>query len=134
MNDDFQVDPRFVAGVALIGRTGARDFRVGYSDPDDGEPGVWYATARWSAITSGPTIHLNGAAEAAGAMNPVTAVMRLCEQLIDGGTCTHCHQLTIFDDNPGDSPFDTLLGMMGCVYAFDPELATFRRSCEGDTE
>lgn len=57
--------------------------------------------------------------------------MRLCEQLIDGGTCAHCYQLTIFDENPSDGPFDDLLSMMGCVYAWDPELSTFRRSCEG---
>jgi hypothetical protein len=124
--------PRFVAGVAMLGRTGARDFRVGYSDPDDGEPTVWYAVATWDSVTAGPTVHRSGAAEAAGAMDPVTAVMRLCEQVIDGGTCAHCHQLTIFDANPSDSPFDSLLEMMGCVYAWDPELATFRRGCESD--
>jgi hypothetical protein len=107
-DDNFALDPKFMAGVALIGRTGAKNFRVGYSDPDDGEPTVWYAAAGSD---------LGG--EAGAALDPVKAVMRLCEQLIDGGTCTHCHQLTIFDDNPG-------------VYAWDPELATFRRGCEGD--
>jgi len=121
-DNNFQLDPKFMAGVALIGRTGAKNFRVGYSDPDEGEPTVWYAAAGYDR-----------GGEAGAALNPVKAVMRLCEQLIDGGTCTHCHQLTIFDENPGDSPFDSLLGMMGCVYAWDPELATFRRSCEGET-
>jgi hypothetical protein len=129
---DYEIDPRFIAGTALIGRTGAQTFRIGYSDPDDGEPTVWYAVATWRTMTAGPTVHLNGA-EAAGGLSPVRAVMRLCEKIIDGGTCTHCHQMTIFDDNPGDSPFDTLLAEMGCVYAWDPELQTFRRGCEGDT-
>lgn len=27
----------------------------------------------------------------------------------------------------------TLLDRIGCVYAWDPELAMFRRGCEGDT-
>jgi len=108
-------EPRLVAGVDLLGRTGARSFRVGYSDPDDGEPTVWYAAGVWSA-----------GAEAAAALDPVTAVMRLCEQVVDGGICTHCGRPTIFvaDVNGGD-----LLDAIGCVTAFDPELATFRRDC-----
>lgn len=118
----FQLDPKFIGGVELIRRTGARDFRIGWSPEEDGPPTVWYAVATYDA-----------GAEAAAALDPVKAVMRLCEQLVDGGICRHCHQQSIFDDNPGDSPFDSLLGMLGCVYAWDPELSTFRRSCEGDT-
>lgn len=117
--NDYQLDPRFIAGVAMIGRTGATDFRVGCSDPDDGDPTVWYAVATWKQ-----------GAEAGGALSPVRAVMRLCEQIIDGGVCAHCQRLTIFDDNPNDGPWDALLDAMGCVYAWDPELGTFRRGCE----
>lgn len=120
MSDDYRLDPKFIAGVELIGRTGSRSFRLGWSD-DGNDPTVWYAVATYDR-----------GAEAAGALDPVKAVLRLCEQIIDGGICTHCHQSTIFDDNPGDSPYDVLLGAMGCVYAWDPELSTFRRSCEGD--
>jgi len=128
--------PRLLAGVKLIERTGARNFRIGYSPEEDGEPVVWYATATWFMRSGRPVADARGGAqvryEAAAAMNGTTAVMRLCEQVIDGGLCTHCKQLTIFDENPGDSPFDTLLDAMGCVYAWDPELSTFRRGCEGD--
>lgn len=127
---DPTLDPRFVAGVDLLGRTGARDFRIGWSHEDDGPPTVWYAVATWKGHRDPRIGH---GAEAAGALNPTAAVMRLCERVIDGGECAHCGQLTIFDDNPGDSPFDTLLEAMGCVYAWDPELRTFRRGCEGDT-
>jgi len=116
--------PKMLAGVDMLRRTGLQTYRVGYSDEDDGPPVVWYAVGQWTG----------NRAEAAGALDPVTATMRLCEQVIDGGLCTHCKQLTIFDDNPGDSPFDTLLDAMGCVYAWDPELSTFRRGCEGDHE
>ena len=59
-------------------------------------------------------------------------MIRLCEQVIDGGLCTHCKRRTIFDAEPSDTVFDDALVAMGCVYAWDPELATFRRSCEGD--
>lgn len=131
------LDPRFLAGVQLLERTGARTFRIGHSDPDegdDGEPVVWYAVARWliglngRPVPEGPTPGVAHYESAAG-MHPVTAVLRLCERMIDGGTCTHCNRPTIFladADNAG--PLDR----MGCVYQWDPELATFRRTCEGD--
>jgi hypothetical protein len=118
------VDDRMAAGVAMLGRTGAQTFRVGYSAEDDGDPVVWYAVAQW----------VGNRAEAAGALDPVTAVMRLCEQVIDGGMCAHCHRPTIFDpEGPlPPNPMDDALAAMGCVYAWDPELRTFRRSCEGE--
>lgn len=123
-------DPRFLAAVQLLERTGAHDFRIGYSDPDDGEPIVWYAVATWQRITAGPTVHR--AAEAAGSVDPVLAVFRLCEQVIDGGQCMHCGRPTIFDATPSDTLADDMLDVMGCRYAYDPERSTFRRDCEGD--
>ena len=41
--------------------------------------------------------------EAAAAMNPVDAVMRLCDQVVTGGHCAHCGEPTIFDENPSDT-------------------------------
>jgi hypothetical protein len=114
--------PRLLAGIDMLRRTGLQTYRVGCSHEDEEPPVVWYAVGQW----------VGNRAEAAAALDPVTATMRLCEQVIDGGECTHCKRLTIFDDNPGDSPFDDLLSAMGCVYAWDPELSTFRRGCEGD--
>ena len=114
-------DPRFLAAVKLLERTGATGFRIGYSDEDDGPPVVWYACGTW-----------RGGAEAAASLDPLQAVLRLCEQVIDGGHCAHCGQPTIFDpDMPMGSPVDELLDRMGCRYAWDPELETFRRGCEG---
>lgn len=127
-----QLDPRFLAGVQLIERTGARMFRIGWSDDDDGPPVVWYATAEWGLDPStGRPLPKGGRirAEAAAAMTPLGAVLRLCERIIDGGECTHCGRRTIFIADHGPAgPLDT----MGCVYQWDPELATFRRNCEGD--
>jgi len=89
-------EPRFLAAVKLIERTGATGYEV------------------------------------AASLSPVEAVLRLCEQLIDGGQCRHCGQNTIFDpDPPSEDHLTELLDRMGCRYAWDPELATFRRSCEG---
>lgn len=134
-----ELDPRFAAGVKLLERTGARQFRVGHSHEDDGEPIVWYATAKWLVGLDGlprakgsPSDPVVPAHHAAGAMHPMLAVMRLCDDVITGGSCVHCYRPTIFDENPSDTPFDALLNAMGCVYAWDPELQTFRRSCEGD--
>lgn len=118
MPDDPTQDPRFLAGVQLLQRTGAQTFRIGYSDEADGPPVVWYAVGQWPG----------NKAEAAASLDPLDAVMRLCEQVVDGGRCAHCHQPTIF---VADSDTD-LLEDMGCVYAWDPELSTFRRGCEGD--
>jgi len=123
-------DPRFIAGVKLLERTGARSFRVGYSDEDDGDPTVWYACATWGMSPQGRPLPKGGRAwhEAAAGLDPLTAVMRLCERVIDGGECTHCHLPTIFVADTDTA----LLDRIGCVYAWDPELATFRRGCEGD--
>lgn len=111
-----------VAGVGLIGRTGARNIRIGYSDEADGIPVVWYATAAWKR--PGGEYH-----EAAGGMSPTAAVLRLCELIIDGGECAHCHRPTIFVPDSDTS----LVDLIGCVYAWDPELRLFRRGCEGDS-
>lgn len=111
-------DPRFVAAVQMIERTGAQSFRVGFTPDEDGPPVVWYAVAEWSG----------NRAEAAAAMTPLDAVFRLCEQVIDGGICAHCHRATIF---VSDMETD-LLDLLGCVYSYDPELRKFRRDCEGD--
>lgn len=109
----------------MLGRTGASTFQVRFSD--DEEPVVWIATVSYE--TKNPLTGKRGREhwEAAAALDPTTAIMRLCEQLIDGGTCKHCGRPTIFVP---DSNTD-LVDLLGCVYAYDPELETFRRDCEG---
>jgi hypothetical protein len=131
-----ELDPRFVAGVDLLRRSGMRTFRVGYSDEADGDPVVWYAVGTWGLDprTRRP-LPVGGriSHEAAASIHPVQAVLRLCEQVIDGGTCAHCGKRTVFSPDV-DSTFEQMLtaGLEGCLYAWDPELATFRRGCEGD--
>lgn len=63
-------------------------------------------------------------------MDPLRAVLRLLDRMIDGGECTHCHKPTAVSDN---FAAPTPLAEHICWYVFDPELATFRRGCEGDT-
>ena len=111
-------DPKFLQGIDLLRRTGMTSFRVGHTDEEeDAPPVIWHCTGTWRK-----------AIECAAALDPTEALMRLCERVIDGGLCTHCKQLTIFIHDvvdPGEA-----LEMMGCVYAWDPELLTFRRGCE----
>jgi hypothetical protein len=55
-------------------------------------------------------------------------VLRLCAQVVDGGRCTHCRRPTGLSEDLDAMPLDRLV----CWYQWDPELATFRRGCEGD--
>lgn len=112
-------DPLFTAAIDLIGHTGATNFQLRFQD--DEQPVVWVAVAGYQR---------NGAEvfEAAGALSPARATLRLCAQLMDGGTCTHCHRPSgINEDFSNEMPLDILV----CWYVFDPELSKFRRSCEG---
>lgn len=112
-----QDSPKLTAAVEMIGRTGAETFAMRWSDEE--QPVVWMAVAGYA----------DGRHEAAAALNPVRAALRLCEQLIDGGACQHCHRPSGFDpDSIDELPLDGLV----CWYQFDPELEKFRRACEGD--
>ena len=109
-------DPRVTALIAMIGRTGAGSFQIRYSDDED--PVVWIAVSEH-----------HGHHTAAGGMTPLEAVYRLAELLIDGGECQHCHRPTGVTLDHDDMPLDPLI----CWYQYDPELATYRRGCEGET-
>lgn len=106
--------PRTVAAVDLLRRSGAREFQVRFTD--DPQPVIWIAYARWPA-----------GGDAAAALGPDAAVLRLCEQVLDGGRCVHCDRTTTFlPEHTDRAPLPGL-----CAYQWDPELSTFRRSCEG---
>lgn len=122
---DEALSPKFTAAIDLLQRTGMRQFRIGHSDEDDGAPIIWHATAIYG------TIGTEIAFQVAAGHNPEMALMRLCEQTIDGAECTHCKKGTIFEHI--DINFDEVVAQFGldaCVYAWDPELKVFRRGCE----
>jgi hypothetical protein len=124
-------DPRFAAAVDLIRRTGSDYFEIRYCDGHDDDVGkppvVWLAIAHWPAM---PDHDMPDHFDAAGGLTPWRAVFRLCEACMDGGTCQHCHRPTMVDDKPADGAL-LALGDAFCAYRYDPELDTFRRSCEG---
>jgi hypothetical protein len=118
MSDDpHMLDPMLTGGIDLLRRTGLTALRISYSPDDDGPPVIWHATGTWEA-----------GSEAAAAMTPLVAVMRLCEQVIDGGHCEHCGRGTMFTHDTLD--FGPLLPAVTCIWAWDPELKVFRRGCE----
>ena len=115
---DLAPGPKMTAGITMLRRTGATQVQIRYSD--DEQPVIWMAVAgypgdRW---------------ETAASLDPERAVLRLCEQLIDGGQCTHCRRPAGFEPDALESmPADRAF----CWYQWDPELAVFRRGCEGET-
>lgn len=110
-------DPRLFAAVDMLGRTGADSVQFRFSD--DEQPTVWIVVGLWG-----------DRAEAAAGMGPVTAILRLCEEIVDGGSCTHCGRIAAFEADLVET--GPLMDGLLCVTMWDPELSTFRRSCEGD--
>jgi hypothetical protein len=109
-------DPRVPAALMLLGHTGADKSQVRYCEEET--PVVWIAAACWGDTW-----------EAAAGMTPRSAVFRLCDQVVDGGTCVHCRRPTGFSPDWDPMPLSRLI----CWYKWDPELQVFRRSCEGET-
>lgn len=109
--------------VNLIGRTGSTSFRLGWVDDEKDIPVIWYAAVQYK-----------GAWETMAAMDPLTAASRLAEQLMDGGTCTHCHRPTGLELDPRH-PVSDLRSELPvvdkiCWYYYDPAGKRFRRGCE----
>lgn len=116
---DVPVDPRFTAGLDLLrASTGISQAQVRFHD--DESPVIWMAVALWAG----------GRWEVAAGRHPTEAVLRLCEEVIDGGVCVRCSKPTMFLPDMDDNSLP--LDVISCVYSWDPELSTFRRSCDGD--
>jgi hypothetical protein len=125
------LDPRFIAGIDLLRRTGAQQVQVRYSD--DEQPIVWMVVVGYTHQADHErrmTPLDKPVYEAAAAMNPWNAAVRLCERMIDGGSCIHCKRPAgVSDDWQHNMPLASHI----CWYVYDPEKETFRRSCEGET-
>jgi hypothetical protein len=125
-----ELDERMTEAIKLLQRVGARDFELRYSEPEaDGSPVVWIAIVGMSVHGGRPrgTGKINHHATAS-ALTPESAVFGLCDDLIDGGQCTHCDRPTGFSEGFKSMPLDAAI----CWYQWDPEMKTFRRGCEGD--
>ena len=131
-------DPRFIGAIDLLRRTGAKEVQIRWSD--DEEPTVWFVVVEWRVdpsrgvpVPEGEVEHERGY-ETAAALDPVTAAMRLCERCISGPSwCVHCQRPARFDAQTAQRAEDPRAEarLRECWYRWDPELATFRRGCEG---
>lgn len=110
--------PKFTAGLDLLRRSGASEVQIRWSDDD--EPTVWFVVAIFDAE------HW----ETNAAPDPVSAVMRLCDTLINGGTCVHCHRPSGFEEDHEHREADELMLPMICWFVWDPESESFKRGCE----
>lgn len=106
-------DPRFIAAVDLLRRTGLQQFQIRYCAEE--KPVVWIAAGLWKGN------HW----EAGGGMNPTIAVFHLAEAAIDGGHCRHCHRPTGFEPSAESMPLNNLV----CWYQYDPSTQKFARGC-----
>lgn len=125
-------DPKLVAAIDLLGRTGAADVQIRYCDDED--PTVWFVVVRYRTDPTGRPVHGDsepGRWETAAGRHPTEAALRLCERVVDGGRCNYCKRPAMFHAELDQHP--TLYGPLFCSFEWDPELTTFRRACEGDT-
>lgn len=126
---DEALNPQGVAAIDMLRRTGVREVQIRYSD--DQAPIVWICVGLWR-FYDGHVVAQGGHVrhEAAAALDPEHAVYRLLDQVMDGGQCVHCKRPSgVTHDFAGEMPADAAV----CWTRYDPELNTYRRSCEGTT-
>lgn len=124
---DTETEARMKAATDMLRRTGAQWVQLRYSN--DEEPTVWFAVVRHLVGEDGRPVPNGGApaTECAAALDPLRAMLRLCEQVIDGGMCAHCGRPAGLEPDSIEEPPG---GKMICWYVYDPEMQTFRRGCE----
>ncbi len=121
MSEESDGQDKIQAGVHFLHRTGAKSVQIRYSD--DEQPTIWFVVALYDGNNPAG---IEGV-ETDAAINPVRAILRLCERLADGGECAHCHRRVGFEPDSIDAmPFDQMI----CWYQYDPELKKYRRGCE----
>lgn len=130
MTDDGTLDPKFLAGLKVVERTGICEFQIRYHD--DEQPMVWIAVAKYRVGPNGLPHPTSGRPhyKVGAGLHPVAAMMQLCEEAIDGGTCAHCHRPAAFDAGHDDTMNKAMTGEAVCWVMWDPELEKFRRGCE----
>lgn len=138
---DPEDEAHLTAAVDMIGRTGATQVQIRYSD--DEVPVVWFLVAAYKSAETRTKNRRSGnpaqrgapdapelVYESASASNPIEASYRLLERLLDGGVCQHCGRPSgVNRDWQDEMPASQLI----CWYTYDPEIRKFRRACEGDT-
>lgn len=133
-----ETDSRFMAAFDLIGRTGAASLQI-REVVEDGPPTVYVAVAEYKPGSRGldadtrehGTLAAPYFAVAAG-LTPLQALEALMVETIDGAECNVCLKVTAVSREFTD-PLPAETADWFCWRQWDPELQTYRRSCEGDT-
>lgn len=124
-------DPRFTGMFKLLKKVAVESVTIRYSEPDEEEgeaPTVWLAIAEFGnrarrrTLPGQPTPF-----DAAAGSSPQVAMIRLCEQLLDGGQCSHCGRPTSFV-SMGEAPVD---GGIVCWVAWDAKKEEYVQDCGG---
>lgn len=130
---DFDQDA-LMAGIELVGRTGAESLEVGYfHDNVPVEEAGWYANAQYQG--SRLTVE--------NEPGPVQAVQALAERILTGAKCKHCGRLVSMSDE-GAWAWQEATMMDGTTWTAEEAVAagqcrwvlmgrTWRRGCEVTT-
>lgn len=83
-------DDALIAGVDLVGRSGARSIEIGYLHDDvPAEEADWWASANYRGTKL----------QVEHAPSPVAAVEALALRVLAGGMCNHCKKLVALQDD-----------------------------------
>lgn len=117
---------RTAALADLARRGGAARWTIHHTEEGDG-PVVWVAVAEMrKGYGREPIITGSG-------IDPYRAAHDLAERILDGGQCAHCLRVIVVEEHDAPVGGPALLPeSVTCPYAYDPELKTYRRGCEGE--
>lgn len=127
--DKGELDPRFLAAMDLIRRTGATEVQIRYSD--DEEPVVWFVVASFddpTALGQGKIPPRKKALQIGAGIGPTSAALKCAEVLVTGAECTWCHRRSAMTTDFQLKPLPADI----CWYVYDPDTALFKRGCEDD--
>jgi hypothetical protein len=122
-----EMKARVVAATEVVARTGASSVTLRFSDPDEDEDG---GPTVWIAIST----HRQGEREVcsvAAGLNPLAALYRLCDELVDGGMCAKCGRPTAFIQDESGGPMPRKIeGREVCWTSWDAPSEKFMRDCD----
>lgn len=129
MPDKHTLDPRFIAALDLIRRSGALSVQVRYSD--DEQPVVWMVVAehkvdRRGLPTSGKAEPSSDHHTVGAGLNPVRAALMCAERLIDGRQCAHCLRPSALDTEE-----DGLNIPFACMVRYNATVEAYEQGCAG---
>lgn len=100
-------DPRFVAVLKVMERTGLSSFELRYSDPEEEDEVdkkgavIWMAIAYYEIEHEGQRMR---ATKVGAHVDPVAAMFKLADEVFDGAMCIKCQRPMGFLNDDHDPP------------------------------